>query len=79
MIDKQHIVRHAQAYWELVQEDEVVRYGTLAGLALLWLAIALANVALLGTLPLVAAAVVLLRRHRGTTAPAWDDDLEDLL
>lgn len=76
----EQLVEYGRRYWELVQEDEIVRYGSIAGTAVLWLAIALTNVALLGVLPLVAASVVLLRRHRREeTGVAWrEDELDDL-
>ncbi len=66
------------AFWELVKIDPAVRYGAIAGVALLWLSIALLNVWLLVALPLVYAGVVLYRRHRGPLPELGGEDDPDL-
>lgn len=77
--DRAEAVAYAKAFWALVEADPVVRYAAIAGVALFWLAIALANVWLLAALPFVAWGAVLLRRYRRRAGVGVGDDLEDLL
>ena len=60
--------------WQLFRDDVLVRRGAYASLAILWFAAAWAEGRVLLFLPVVAAVVWVLRRHRGEL-----DDDADLL
>ena len=64
-------------YWQLIQEDPVMRYGSMLAVALLWVTIALANPWLLVSTLFFVGAIVLFFRYRGLPEPP-PDDLEDL-
>lgn len=66
-----------EKYWQLIQEDPVMRYGSMLAVALLWFTIALANPWLLLSVPFFAGGFWLFVRYRGPSEPPTDD-LEDL-
>ncbi len=68
----------SEAFWELVKADPAVRYGAIAAVAIVWLAIALLNIWMLFMLPLVYAGVVSYRRRRGPLPESAVEDDPDL-
>ena len=68
----------SEELWKLVKIDAAVRYGAIAAIAIVWLAIALLNIWMLFTLPFVYAGVVFYRRRRGPLPEVDADDDPDL-
>ena len=60
--------------WQLVRDDVVVRYATIAGVGVLWLSIAWTSAAVLLLLPFLALGAYLLRRYRLEAQPDEDED-----
>jgi hypothetical protein len=64
----------AASLWQLVRDDQLVRRGAYVCAGVLWFTAAWADLKLLLLVPLVAAAVYVLRARRGE-----EDDDTDLL
>lgn len=63
----------AASLWQLVRDDELVRRGAYVCVGVVWLAAAWADLKILLLLPMIAAAIYVLRERRG--APEDDTDL----
>ncbi len=63
----------AASLWQLVRDDELVRRGAYVCGGVVWLTAAWADLKLLLLLPMIAAAVYVLRERRGE--PEDDTDL----
>ena len=70
--------QRAEAFWELVKEERLVRVAAMAALGLVWLAAAWRDVAPLVALVFLAVAVALLRRYRHAAGHAPVEDDPDL-
>lgn len=63
----------AASLWQLVRDDQLVRRGAYVCVGVVWLAAAWADLKVLFLVPIVAAAVYVLRERRGE--PEDDTDL----
>jgi hypothetical protein len=63
----------AASLWQLVRDDQLIRRGSYICVGVVWLAAAWADLKLLLLLPMIAAAVYVLRERRGE--PEDDTDL----
>ena len=50
--------------WQLMRDDVVVRYASIAGVGVLWVSVAWTSAAVLLLLPFLALGAYLLRRYR---------------
>ncbi len=63
--------------WQLVREDVVVRYASIAGVGVLWVSIAWTSVAVLLLLPVIALGAYLYRRYRLENGIGVEEDDPD--
>jgi hypothetical protein len=69
------VQQHIETFIELVQEDRLVRWATIAGVGLLWLSVAWLHPGPLLLLALLALGTAWMRKHRRPFEPETPEEL----